>query len=135
MGHRRPHRRGRKAGFGARRVKYTDDSGRPLVACRLHAEPREQGRIGCVAAHRDRPRMRNVAEQCAERDDELHAEGLGELDDLRGEGWPAHRWLDPAHQDQVARRARRAASRTSTAGHSSCRRSSSSRRIVGRALW
>ena len=54
----------------------------------------------------DRPRVRDVGEQRAERDDHLHAERLGELDDRRAERPPAHRRLDAGEQDQVARRAR-----------------------------
>ena len=50
----------------------------------------------------------HVAEQRAERDHHLHAERLGEVDDVRAEGAPAHRRLDALHEHEVARRARRA---------------------------
>ena len=52
--------------------------------------------------------MRDVGEQRAERDDELRAERLGELDDHPAERAPAERRLVPDEQDQVARRARHA---------------------------
>ena len=42
-----------------------------------------------------------------ERDDDLHAERFGEVDDVRAEGAPAHRRLDALHEHEVARRARR----------------------------
>src|SRR5205807_10084862 len=50
---------------------------------------------------------RDVAEERSERHDELHAERLGELDDVLAERAPAHRRLDAAHEHEIARRARR----------------------------
>ena len=68
-------------------------------------EALQQRRVGGVAGHRHRTRVRHVAEQRAERDDDLHAERLGEVDDVRAERAPAHRRLDALHEHQVARRA------------------------------
>ena len=59
------------------------------------------------ADERDRARVRDVGQQRAERDGELHAERLGELDDAVAERAPAHRRLGARDEHEVARRARR----------------------------
>src|SRR5207248_9822073 len=47
------------------------------------------------------PRMRDVSQERAERDDELDAEIARELDDQVGEGAPAEVRLDPEQQHRV----------------------------------
>jgi hypothetical protein len=47
--------------------------------------------------------VRDVAEQRAQRDDHLHAQRFGKVDQMRAERAPAHRRLDALHEHQVAR--------------------------------
>ena len=114
VGHRRPQARRGQAGVGAGRVQHADDPRRAFVAG-VPPEALEQRRVGGVAGHRHRAGVGNVAEQRAERDHELHAQRLGQIDDVRAKA-PAHRGLDPLDQHQVARRARGRASKISTVG-------------------
>ena len=58
------------------------------------------------AGDRDRPGVRRVGEQRAERDHQLGAELLGGGEQLGAELPPAHVRLDAAQQDHVAQRAR-----------------------------
>jgi hypothetical protein len=87
-------------------VQHADDPGRPLVGRRLQAEALDQRLVGGHAGERDRARVRDVGQQRAEGDDHLHAERLGEVDDLPAERAPLHRGLRAAEQHEVARRAR-----------------------------
>ena len=88
--HARPQRRRRDAAPLARVVQDADDAGRALVArgCtpRRSVSASSDGRPG----DRDRPRVRDVGQQRAERHDHLHAERLGEVDDELAERAPAH---------------------------------------------
>ena len=96
-----PGSRARRTRPGARRRSRSGPRSRSA-----QAEPLGQRRIGARAGDVHRQAVRDVGEQRAERDDELHAERLGEVGDDVRERAPAHRRLGAAEQDQVARRAR-----------------------------
>ena len=85
-------------------MQDADDARRALVARALHLQARDQSGVGGVPGECDRPGVRSVPQQCAQRDDELHSQRLGEVDQLGAEGAPAHRRLDALHEHQVARR-------------------------------
>src|SRR6202042_3614208 len=59
--------------------------------------------VGGEAGDRDRTGVRDIGQQSAERDDQLHADRLGKLDDQRREGTPAERRLVAGQQDQITR--------------------------------
>ena len=87
-----------------------------------------------MPAERNRSGMRDVAEQGTERQHELDSERLCELDDLAANVCQRIDGSTPLSRirSRGARAAR--ASSSSTVGHSSWRRSSSSSLIVGRAV-
>ena len=102
MRHRGPEARGGDARAPARVVDDADDPGRALVAGGLEAELLDQVRVGRAPRHRRRPRVRDVGEQRAERDDQLDAELAREVDDQAAERAPAQVRLDAEEQDGVA---------------------------------
>ena len=95
----------------ARVLEHAGDAGRPLVAGLL--QPEHLRRVGGVgrARHRHRAGVRGVGQQRAQDDDGLHVELVGDRQQLRAEGAPAHVGLHAVHQHDVAVRAGRTAVR------------------------
>ena len=84
-----------------------DDAGRALVGRRLQLQPVLQVQLGRGAADLDRPGVRGLGQQRAERDHQLDPEVVGAGQQLGAELAPPHVGLDAAQQDDVAVRARR----------------------------
>jgi hypothetical protein len=72
----------------------------------VHPGTLDQRGVGGVTGDRHGARVRHVAEQRAERDDDLHAERFSEIDDVSGESTPAQRRLYALHEHDVARSSR-----------------------------
>ena len=86
-------------------LEHPGDPGRTLVAGLL--QPEELRRVGGVgrARNRHRPGVRRVRQQCAEDDDGVDIELVGDGQQLGAECAPPHIRLDAVHQHDVAVRA------------------------------
>ena len=99
----RPQRRRRDPGLRAGRLQHSGDAGRTLVVGRRHAELCDECLVGGDPGQMDRPRVRDVGQQRAERDDHLAVEDLGELEHLLAEPAPAVGRLRTLQEHEVAR--------------------------------
>ena len=79
----------------------------PLVLRALEFEALDQGIVGCRADQRDRPRVRDVCEQCTERDRHRRPETIGDAGDLFGEQPPPECGFGAEHEDDVGAGERR----------------------------
>ena len=89
-------------------VQDADDARRPLVSRELQSELLHEPRVGGRAGDGCRPRVGDVREQRAQRDDEVDAEVGREPRDEVGEGAPAVVRLDSQENDRVSLDAREA---------------------------
>lgn len=88
--------------MGAGLLEDADDARRALVPGLLQVHGARQVRIGGDPADRYGAGVRGVAEQCAQDHHHLHAQLMGEAQELVAERAPAHRRLDTADQDEIA---------------------------------
>ena len=89
--------------LAARRVEHADDAGGPLVARGPHAQPRRQLGIGGAAADAHRPRVRNLGQQRAQREDQGGVAPAGQLQHGGAVGPPLEVRLGRHADDEVAR--------------------------------
>ena len=97
----RPEARGGNARLAERVVQHPDDPGGALVARPLEAELLEERLVRGDARDRDRPAVRDVGEQRAERDDH-RALGLGgDRQNSAAKRPPLVVGFDPAQDDEI----------------------------------